>query len=440
VGVEGLLEAGVELLGEATLADLLSFAGVRAVASRSGVAAGTVTYHFPTGTPDSGRPNSGLAEAVSRHALFEKGLPVPRRTAEVLLSEVDNLQQGDLEALARLARASAEDILCAGAPQLDSSYTAYYVCLAAAPQDPVAAQLLLDFYAAFSKPFVLGIDLLAGATSRRFIDGFDAHRYATVLMAVTTGFIERRRFDVEEAPAELLAETSLRLFQALTISDDAADAADAPVPEEMLRLPPNSPLDRSERHRIVKAVREAYHEGGGWAAFSVAAVADRAGVSRAVLSAHFPDRGALAAIVLGGFLPMLRSGIERDRHLPFVQILWRHVQRLIEIARSHPEPTIEYTAAVLRAALARSAPDWGDPQDPRALAPFPSLFVRVLYDHHEEVNPAITASDETALAFSTLVVSTTLHQALATPATASSELADGLVALILDGVRVRPRS
>jgi len=37
-------------------------------------------------------------------------------------------------------------------------------------------------------------------------------------------------------------------------------------------------------------------------------------------------------------------------------------------------------------------------------------------------------------------VSTTLHEALATPAAASSELADGLVALILDGVRVRPRS
>ena len=66
--------------------------------------------------------------------------------------------------------------------------------------------------------------------------------------------------------------------------------------------------------------------------------------------------------------------------------------------------------------------------------------MRVLYDHHEEVNPVITASDETAVAFSTLVVSTTLHEALATPAAASSELADGLVALILDGVRVRPRS
>src|SRR5690349_12777608 len=68
VGVDTLLSAGADLLGGATLPELLSFAGVRAVAARAGVKPGTVTHHFGTGSRASRRPNPALAEAIARHA------------------------------------------------------------------------------------------------------------------------------------------------------------------------------------------------------------------------------------------------------------------------------------------------------------------------------------------------------------------------------------
>ena len=341
VGVDALLEAGTDLLNEPRLADLLSFAGVRRRRPcRRGCGYGDAPLPDGHGSPSSERgPRRGDHPPCPHPRTAD-----PRgELAEALLEEVECLGRGDVQALRRVARLVFDHVRHVSAVKDQGSFTVYYTCLAAAPHDEIAGAAVVRPVRGVRTLFVSGYTLAAEVLGRRFVAPYDAKTVAVVLTALSDGFLARSRFEPHLTDSETFAEAAIRLFQAVTT--DADGAGETMAPEEMVRLPPGSSLERPERNLLITAAREIYGERHDWGSVTPAAVAERAGVPLPRVSAHIPDHGVLAAAVLGGFVPALRNAVERDRSLSLEQIVWRHAQRLIEFARAHAELTGEFFGA-----------------------------------------------------------------------------------------------
>lgn len=432
VGTDALLQAGAELLTAARLQDVLSFVGVRAVAHRADVMPGTVTHHFGSGPRHNRRGNPQLAEGVARHALMRLGIERVRNGVARLRAEIEELRAGDEGALRRFARAAA------GALERDRDESrlphqhALHACLLAAPQDPVAAELLRSYYAEADEQMMEVYEGLTEATGRQLAPGVSARDLTVAMSALVDGFIIRHRFDPTETDIELLADAALRLFQATTTDRRTRRH---PSPADLLEPPGEGELDEDAKDAVVLAAQDLYDESFDWDAVTLAAVADRAKVNRADVRAHFGDEHGLAAAVLMRYIPFLERAIERDRLLPVERVLTSHLQRLIEIVREHRQVSGAYLQAAVQANTERGPARRSHLGDPRLLLPLPQVLAPALRRHAPELHPDLTASDTSVFAFATFVTNSALALALTQTTLPSSETAHHLVSIILDGAR-----
>jgi hypothetical protein len=430
IGRDALVEAGANLLSAPKLADLLSFAGVRAVADQAAVRPGTITHHFPTVSSANRRPNPVLAEAVARRAV-SRGLPETGHTIDALPIELANLANGDASALRRLARAMADDLVAHRDARGQSFLTAYFACVAVAPHDPDAARIVRDYYASVEQAFAGLFEALAEVLGRRFVGGVDAKIVGVALWALAEGYAVRHRADPDNVDPDVFADMTMRLFDSLTT--DAANPQDPYGPEDL--FVPRDLCPHHVRHVLVASARRLYDRLGRWDLVSEAEVATEACVGRAVVVTTFPEWSGLAAAVWSAHLAPLSEALGLDRKLPLDQVLERHTERLTAAARAHPQLAAAYLEGVVRVSMTRGEVDERDHTDPRATLPLHQLLVRVLYDHHDELRPELMDSPASTLAFAALVTRHAIWLALSEPDLTTSRIAALLVSFALDGAR-----
>lgn len=141
---------------------------------------------------------------------------------------------------------------------------------------------------------------------------------------------------------------------------------------------------RTKRERSRRAVLAAAAElfaAQGWLPTRLEDVARRAGVSTATAYNHFPTKHALISHV---YAPLVAPPIERARTLlvegrDVVEVLEEHVRDLAATIREHEALTVPFVFAVQdHSARTGRAPDPGDHDDPRIIAPLAQMLVELI--------------------------------------------------------------
>jgi AcrR family transcriptional regulator len=436
------LDAAADLIVKGRLDDYTAFAGTRAVAKKAGVFPGSVSYHFAG--DQRGRSSRVLAEEAMRRALTRGGMRVTDRTIATLLAAADQLRAGDEEGLLRIARAAADDIIGYSSQESLDDDTAGWLAMAAAPNDETAQEFLRERYQELLERYEPVYHTLAEATGRRFTRHISARELAISLTALADGFLARRRFAPDEAEPELFARLAIALFQAATVSRIAADDPD--IGDELVPTPPGATLDRGKRNTIAWAAKEIYEASGRWDDVTIAAVAGRAGVNRATVTANFGSRNGLAAAIWAPWVPKLREQLERDASRdPFDVALHAHLLRVAELAADHREVTGALLEAVFAATLEHGPPNYKDPTDPRTLVRLPPITTQYILANKQKLRDGLVRDEEGAAALSAFLHNTILNMAMTRSrsggtrptAMTASEVARYVTDIVFDGMLVR---
>lgn len=440
VGVGPLVDAAVERLLEADLADLLSFLTFATVADRAGVRPATVQHHFKKRSPDA-KPNERIAHATVLRVIGgdEERATDNVERASAVSHELRKKPEATMQAFRSIAAATLRTNLANRATNRTTLLTA-----AVADGDPTAASILRDWYGEFAKSIEPLYERLIDAFDRRFDTeaGFDSHSYAVLLSALTDGLILRHRFDPDEVDPELYGEVVIRLFEACTVTGSAGD--ELPVDLRLLHggvahapVPPGSGLDPDKRSAMVAAATALYDARLDTSDLTGAAVARLAGVSRTTVLSHFADASGLAWAVWGRFLPEFERHLQRDhdRGRPAVAVIERHLQRLAERAHEHPALTALAFEAAVRYRT-RSRTSGLDPTDPQLLVPLPHVLVPVIIDHADHLRPGLDQI-EPAYDLAVTLTDLTILRALADAQASPSDVVDQVMELAFDGARRR---
>ncbi len=440
MGRDAILDAAADLFADVDLATVVGgIVGVRAVATAAGVSPATVNHHFRAG---DGPRNERLAAAALDHSLLRSSTSGARLIAEALLPTVDALRRGDPAALPRLAAIAADDVLWfspdGGTTDVDREgrMIATFLGAAAAPQSPQATRSLSTHYDDITTLYCELYQVLLDATGRRLIAGLDLDSFTTIFTALADGFILRRRFQPDHAPAALFGDVVVRLFEALTSPADSTEDSDPA--DNLLPLPPGSGLDVHKRAAIVRAAVDVYRR-DGWAGVTVSAVEAEADVSRRTILANLGDRNGLAAAIWSQFLPGLKAGLATDAALPLHRRTTRHVQRVVELTRAHHHLTGALVSGMLAHSVEHGPPTGTDPADPRLLVPLPMLLAPVLRGDAEALRPGLADDQTQATRTSILLTITSLNLALSQPAMTASEVTATVANTVIAGMlRRRP--
>lgn len=438
VGREAILDAAADLFADLDLATTIgAVVGVRTVAAAVGVSPATVNHHFRAG--DAPR-NERLAAAAVERALLRSSTSGAVLVAEASLNTLDALRQGDPEALHRLAAIAASDVLWFspddGTPNVDreARMVATFLAAAVAPQSPQATRSLRTHYGDLTKLYSELYQALLEATGRRLIAGLDVESFANVFTALADGFILRRRFEPERAPAALFGDVVVRLFEALT--SPAGSSEDSDPADNLLPLPPGSGLDVHKRAAIVRAAIEVYRH-DGWDGVTIGAIEAGSDVSRRTIIANVGDRNGLAAAIWSQFLPDLQAGIDADADLPPHRRISRHLQRIVELTGAHRRLTGALLAGVHAYTIEHGPPTGTDPADPRTLVPIPRLLRPVILDCAGVLRPGLAGDEAQASDTAALLTNTTLNLAITRPGLAASEVTSRICDTMLAGMLQR---
>jgi len=434
VGRDALLEAAADLLAEIDLSTVAgAVVGVRAVAARAGVAPATVNHHF---RPGEGGPNARLAGAATLHALARAADVGPSEIASDALDTVVALQRGDPDALRRMASIAARDVLWYDPHRdttIDALNGALYLAVAAAPRSPEAVEALRAHYEITTQVYEELYGALLEATRRRPLENLDVRAFTAVFSALADGFIQRRRFDPDHAPAELFGAAVVRVFEALSTPEGAPEDHDPA--DNLVPLPPGSNLDVHKREAIARAAGDLYRR-DGWDAVSIAAVQRRAGVSRATVLANFADRDGLAAAVWAHFLPSLQA--ELDEPMAVHRLVHRYLEHVARLAHEHHALTVAMNSGVMAHQAAGTRPGT-DPTDPRAMVPIGPILRPHLSAHASAFRPGQVDTHSAARDSADLLVGLTLRLAITRPAAGPRAIATRVCDTLLAGMlRRRP--
>ena len=372
-GPSHLREAAAQLLASAVLKDVTSFIGPQTVSRQAGVSAGTVTHHFPK--------SEQLAQEALRQALTSVGDAELQELASRLRQAVDQVRAGrhdGLEAVARrleweLGRYSPEG--GEADPRFEAEETAWFLAGAVAPCDEVARDLLRLAAEPLNSMTHEIVHELMAATDRGWQRGVDDLSFTTTVNALASGFLSTRRFNLEGAPLSLYSEMVVRLFECCT-----TPSALPPVDyrEALLFSPEESPLDIGKREAVARAALAIYQSTKDWKLVTIAAGAERAGVSRPTVMANFGDRGGLVSAIWAMLhLPGLRLAADRTISLPVGQALHRALWRLAEPARSHRQLTGAMLEGVFVYTVAHGRPDPETPPTHGTLCPSRAYWRRL---------------------------------------------------------------
>lgn len=412
MGRDSLLEVAADLLAEVDLADVAgTVVGVRAVAARAGVAPATVNHHF---RPTGGGANARLAAAATQHAMLRAAAEAPADLATDAIETVVALQHGDHDALGRMETIAAGDVAWHDPGQdvrRDALNTALFLSVAAAPCCPEAAEALRAQYATTGGLYQELYAALLKATNRRPLENLDLTAFTTVLAALADGFIVRRRFDPDLAPAGLFGAAAVRIFEALSTPMGALEDHDPA--DNLVPLPPGSTLDVHKREAIARAAADLYRL-DGWDGLTVAAVRRRAGVSRATVRANFGGRSGLAAAVWAHFLPGLQAELDDDAGAPVHRRVFRYLEHLARLVGEHRPLSVAMYQGLLAQDVAGTLPDT-DPTDVRAMVPVDRMLRPVLIEHAAAFRPGQAGNRTEAQGSAALLVGLAFQQAITQP-------------------------
>lgn len=428
------LEAALDLVAAADLADVSAFVGMKQVARAVPVSPGTMTYYF------------GSREAFSREVfahIFE------RFDQEWFYTGVD-------AKLARLAREPDDlvDIMAAVAAQVERLspgpdtpavgeeeqrlVTAFGVAeallSAVAPNDPQAAEAIRETLARDRAYYGTLVEMLGELTGRAWRPGADPARFVVAMQGLVEGFLHVRRSDPGAAPMAVLADTLLRMYLSLTsdaedLGTDDFDALHARFSRE--------PLAEDQEALLCRAVRAAtsVYARGGWNGLTIAAVAEEMGVDRIAVVRIFGDRRGLAAAIWAHRLPALRRVASSLAGTPGVaEVARTFLEALVEQARLDVALSAALLEGVFSATIAPERAAAPESLDPRKLVPLPRILAPLLEDRAdqlslEEVPGGLTVSDAAAL-----LCNTALHVAFTRPKWDEGRVVDVVMATTFAGM------
>jgi AcrR family transcriptional regulator len=213
-------------------------------------------------------------------------------------------------------------------------------------------------------------------------------------------------------------------------------AEDSNPADNLLPLPPGSGLDVHKRAAIVRAAIEVYRR-DGWDGVTVSAVEAHSDVSRRTIIANVGDRNGLAAAIWSQLLPDLRAAVAADVDLTAHRRISRHLHRMVELVRAHPQLTGALLAGVLAYTIEHGPPTGTDPADPRTLVPLPAILRPVLLDCAEVLRPGLVDDEVQATDTAALLTNTTLHLAITRPSLSASDVTGRICDTMLAGMLLR---
>lgn len=191
------MSAGLELLHEDSVGNVLNQVKAARVARRAGLTQGAFFHHWPT--------QDAYLEDLFDHALATDRFEWSNRVAAESLREL--AEGGDLSVLTRRIAGN----LVTGLSE-DMSFQVQAGLWARADVDEVVAARLRRLYADTDRRFG---ELFRGALESRGMQVRAGHTYeemARIANAILEGLVVRRRIDPDLVPAELLGDLMLALL------------------------------------------------------------------------------------------------------------------------------------------------------------------------------------------------------------------------------------
>jgi len=192
-----LLSAGLELLHEDSVGNVLNQVKAAKVAHRAGLTQGAFFHHWPT--------QDAYLEDLFDHALATDRFEWTNRIAADSLREL--AEGGDLAALTRRITADLVTSLSE-----DVSFRIQTGLWARADVDATVAARLHRLYADTDRGFAALFREALESRGMRVREGHTYEEMARIANAILEGLVVRRRIDPELVPAELLGDLLLALL------------------------------------------------------------------------------------------------------------------------------------------------------------------------------------------------------------------------------------
>jgi AcrR family transcriptional regulator len=419
-----LLDAGLEVFAELTIADLLSEIGPRRVVRQLGdISAGAFYHHFPD--------RAAYLEALVDHALGPPADRVGPETAARLSDLADGPVADAMEAIDEVCRRDFEREATVGLLALR-----FQLCAWVAHEEPAVQVALRRYYDRFTAQYVAAYDHLLERWGREFRPPFTPRSAAAVLTALVEGLVVRHGVDPEAAPPELFSQAVRALLVVMTRATGDPESLDEALAAlgRLSGSPTPSHEDAEARRRTLDAAL-ARADAGTYDDASLDEIAREARVEPTAVHERFLSKPGLAAATFARFLPMLerplRADLEEQRDP--VEAIRRHLGRLAEVATRHRGLTNALLDAVQTATI-RYGSHIG-PNDPRAIVPLPQLLVPAVEAGQER---GVIRSDFEAFELAAVTTNLMLLRVMTRPGEDPTDAAQLVSEVVLVGISVRP--
>ncbi|MFN8040497.1 MAG: helix-turn-helix domain-containing protein [Acidimicrobiales bacterium] len=295
-----LLEAGVELFADLSLAELWAGLSISRLARQAGVTRATFYANWPT--------QEDFVLDLVRYVEDPDRLVAPTRVAEALtdLAERDVEVAGEVR---RVVRQTFESLV---------DHDGYRIEMAALAKasDPHVQSAIRGAYVAIDGTMQLGLAVLFDRWQREPRPPLTMGDLTVVLDALSVGFLARHWTDPERARPELLEDVVLAMLPTVTRRvGDPATLDDLHAEIDLLATPGGVGLDDIDTDRVLAAARRLTAE-STWAELTLHDLARAGGTTEAQLLSAFGSKAGLATILLAHLTAeaLTRAALPADPH------------------------------------------------------------------------------------------------------------------------------
>jgi len=295
-----LLDAGVELFGDLSLAELWSGLSISHVARRAGVTRATFYANWPT--------QEDFVLDLVRYVEDPERLVAPAQVADALadLAEREVDVTGEMR---RVVRQTFESLV---------DHDGYRIEMAALAKaaDPHVAAAIRGAYTAIDETMQLGMGILFERWQREARPPLVLGDLTVVLDALAFGFLARHWTDPERARPDLLEDVVLAMLPTVTRRvGDPATLDDLHAEIDLLAAPGGPGLDDIDTDRVLAAARRLTAE-STWAELTLLDLARAGGTTEAQLLSAFGSKAGLATILLAHLTAeaLTRAALPADPH------------------------------------------------------------------------------------------------------------------------------
>lgn len=295
-----LLDAGVALFGELSLAELWAGLSISRLAREAGVTRATFYANWPT--------QEDFVLDLVRYVEDPERLVTPTRVAEALTDLADR-EVDVVGEVRRVVRQTFEGLV---------DHDGYRIEMAALAKsaDPHVAAAIRGAYVAIDETMQLGIAVLFERWQREPRPPLALGDLTVVLDALSVGFLARHWTDPERARPELLEEVVIAMLPTVTRRvGDTATLDDRHADLEPLATPGAPGAGPLDEGRVLAAARRLAAE-TSWAELTLRDVARAGGTTEAALLAVFGSKAGLATILLAHLTAeaLTRDDLPADPH------------------------------------------------------------------------------------------------------------------------------